>query len=263
MLLVSDVHGAFDALAVIARSEVPLIITGDLLNFIDYRTCDGIVADVMGRDFVADVVAYRMRGDYEASRALWRSQFADRRDELRGKIIDAVHNQYREAAAALEGAQAYVTYGNVDWPDLLAEVLPAGVRFVDGEVVDIEGARVGIVGGGSPTPLGVPGEVSEDDMRTKLGRLGQVDVLCTHVPPDVPALRRDVITGRIEGGSRAVLEYIEEWQPPAHYFGDVHQPQALRWRVGSTVCRNVGYFRATRRPVRHFAGYACSEGSDG
>lgn len=262
MLLVSDVHGAFDALAAVARTGEPLIVTGDLLNFIDYRTCDGIVADVMGRDFVAEVVEHRRRGDYEASRALWRRRFADRGDELRGEMIGAVHAQYQEAAAALAGSHTYVTYGNVDWPELLADVLPDGVRFVDGDVVDIEGCRVGIVGGGSPTPLRVPGEITEEQMRAKLDALGRVDVLCTHVPPDVPALRRDVITGRLEGGSRAVLEYLEKWRPDSHYFGDVHQPQASRWRVGETTCRNVGYFRATRRPVRHPASYACGEGSD-
>jgi hypothetical protein len=30
----------------------------------------------------------------------------------------------------------------------------------------------------------------------------------------------------------------------------VHQPQASTWRIGRTRCRNVGYFRATGRPLR-------------
>jgi len=34
-----------------------------------------------------------------------------------------------------------------------------------------------------------------------------------------------------------------------HFFGDVHQPQASTWRIGSTRCRNVGYFRATERAL--------------
>jgi Icc-related predicted phosphoesterase len=52
-------------------------------------------------------------------------------------------------------------------------------------------------------------------------------------------------------GSPAVLAYLELHQPAFHYFGDVHQPQATIWRHGQTICRNVGYFRATGRGVRH------------
>ena len=84
----------------------------------------------------------------------------------------------------------------------------------------------------------------------KLQRLGPVDVLCTHVAPAVRPLSTDVIGGRAKE-SAAVLDYVEAHRPPWHYFGDIHQPQAVSWRVGATLCRNVGYFRATRRPVRH------------
>ncbi|NIR39254.1 MAG: metallophosphoesterase [Actinobacteria bacterium] len=87
-------------------------------------------------------------------------------------------------------------------------------------------------------------------MRAKLAGLGPVDVLCTHVPPAVPQLSNDVIGGRAKE-SAAILDYVLDQQPAFHYFGDVHQPQATEWRVGPTHCRNVGYFRATRRPVRH------------
>ena len=36
-----------------------------------------------------------------------------------------------------------------------------------------------------------------------------------------------------------------------HILGDIHQPRATTWRLGSTICINAGYFRATGRPVRH------------
>jgi Icc-related predicted phosphoesterase len=87
-------------------------------------------------------------------------------------------------------------------------------------------------------------------MADKLEALGPVDVLCTHVPPAVPALALDVIGGRSKA-SRPVLDYIERFQPGNHYFGDVHQPQALTWKIGRTISRNVGYFRATGRAVVH------------
>jgi Icc-related predicted phosphoesterase len=77
-----------------------------------------------------------------------------------------------------------------------------------------------------------------------------VDVLCTHVPPAVTPLAKDVVGGR-EKSFGAILDYLERHQPAYHYFGDIHQPQAVRWRIGVTECRNVGYFRATGRAVRH------------
>jgi Icc-related predicted phosphoesterase len=84
-------------------------------------------------------------------------------------------------------------------------------------------------------------------MNDILESLGPVDVLCTHVPPAVDPLRTDVVTGRSERGSQPILDYILAHQPSLHLFGDVHQPQASTWRIGRTVCRNVGYFRATGR----------------
>jgi len=44
--------------------------------------------------------------------------------------------------------------------------------IADGKVVEIEGLRVGFVGGGLPTPLGVAGEIAEEEYDAKLGALG-------------------------------------------------------------------------------------------
>ena len=59
MLLVSDIHDAPEALARVADSGEPVLILGDLLNFIDYRTGEGIVAEVLGRDFARRVADAR------------------------------------------------------------------------------------------------------------------------------------------------------------------------------------------------------------
>lgn len=128
--------------------------------------------------------------------------------------------------------------------------------FVDGTAVDIEGWRVGFAGGGSPSPLGTPGEVSESEMAAKLAQIGRVDILCSHLPPAIEVLRFDTVADRSEGASAAILTYLRETQPSFHYFGDVHQPRASRWMVGRTLCRNVGYFRATGRSVHHPARFA-------
>jgi Icc-related predicted phosphoesterase len=249
MLLVSDVHGAARALRRVAASGETLLVLGDLINFIDYRSNDGILADVAGRYLVDELVQLRTAGDFAAASGVWRRFAAGREAELQQAFDAHVAAAYDEICAALEGADAYVTYGNVDRPDLLADMLPTGCRFVDAEVIEIEGLRVGFAGGGAPS-LGTPGEVSEAAMAEKLARLGPVDVLCTHVPPAVTPLAKDVVGGR-EKSFAAILHYLERHQPAFHYFGDIHQPQAVRWRIGATECRNVGYFRATGRAVRH------------
>jgi Icc-related predicted phosphoesterase len=249
MLLVADVHGAADALRRVAAMGEPLLVLGDLINFIDYRDNSGILADVAGRELVDELVKLRTAGDYAGASGLWRQRMAGRQEETRRAFDNRITAAYAEVCGALQGAEAYVTYGNVDRPDLLAELLPPGARFVDGEVLDIDGHRVGIAGGGMEA-LGTPGEVSETDMAAKLAQLGPVDVLCTHVPPAVPPLAKDVIGGR-QKSFQAVLDYVLEHQPAYHYFGDIHQPQAVTWRIGRTSCRNVGYFRATGRAYRH------------
>jgi len=250
MLLVSDVHGEYDALAEVAASGEPLLVLGDLLNFVDYRTMEGLLADVAGVDFVREVAALRTEGRFAAAAEVWRDFAVGREDEIRDRYDELIEGEYRKVVAALGGAECYVTYGNVDRPRMLRDALePGPARFVDAEVVEIEGLRVGFAGGGIRN-LGVPGEVSEEGLAEKLRSLGEVDVLCTHVAPAVRQLSHDVIGGRPKQ-SQAVLDYLLEFRPPFHYFGDIHQPQAVLWRVGDTVCRNVGYFRATKRPVRH------------
>lgn len=249
MLVVSDVHGAFDALADLARTGETLLILGDLLNLMDYRTGEGLVADVLGIEFALESARARGRGDYRMMRDLWVERVGDRSAEVRAEIGEAARGQYAQMAKALEGSAAFVTFGNVDRPDMLASYLPDGCTFVDGEALTIDGLTVGFVGGGIATPVGAAGEVSDEEMAEKLGSMGPVDVLCSHLPPAVAALCTDVVTGREERSSGPILDFIRHHQPRLHLFGDVHQPQAQRWRVGATRCVNVGYFRATHRPV--------------
>ena len=251
MLIVSDVHAAFAELAEVASFGEPLLVLGDLLNFVDYRTGLGIAADVYGREHALEFIRNRKTGDWEANRRLWRRTIAGREEELAVRTRREVRRQYAGAREALAGAETYVTFGNVDWPEEMQAGLSGATRFVDGEVVEIEGYSVGFAGGGVPTPANARGEVPHEVMAGKLEALGEVDILCTHVAPSVGPLHRDVITGVLERSSSVVLDYLLAYQPRYHYFGDIHQPQAYSWRVGKTVCRNVGYFRATARAVRH------------
>ena len=246
----SDVHAAFAELARVASLGEPLLVLGDLLNFVDYRTGDGIAADVYGREHALEFIRNRRIGDWESNRRLWRRTVAGRAAVLAARTHEEVLRQYAAARAALAGSDAYVIFGNVDWPEEMEASLAGTARCVDGQVVEIEGYSVGFAGGGVPTPARARGEVSHETMAAKLEALGEVDILCTHVPPSVGPLHRDVITGAMERSSHVVLDYLLRHRPRYHY-GDIHQPQAHSWRVGRTVCRNVGYFRATARAVRH------------
>jgi len=95
-----------------------------------------------------------------------------------------------------------------------------------------------------PTPINARGEISEQSFSLKLNNLGQVDIICTHAPPLISELITDVITNKKEQGWESLAEYISRTRPKYSIFGDVHQPQASRWKLGHTECINVGYFRA-------------------
>ena len=249
MLFVSDIHGASESLRRVASLGEPLLILGDIINYIDYRSNEGIVAEISGRHVVDEFVRIRAVEGNAAASDFWHIEWTGRPADLEGRYEEAIEAAYRDVCAALRGSRAFVTYGNVDRPDMLAANLPEGTRFVDAEVVEIDGLRIGFAGGGLAS-IGTPGEVTEVEMEAKLDQLGPIDILATHVPPAVSALASDVIGGR-EKGSTAILDFLEREQPAYHYFGDIHQPRATTWRVGPTTCVNVGYFRATGRPVRH------------
>ena len=242
---VSDVHAGFGALARVAAEPGPLVVLGDFLNFIDYRTGAGMVSDILGPEFATR--AAWARGSGTDARTLWAEAVAAHPGDFRAELLAAAESQYADARAALEGAgPVWATFGNVDHPGLLRERLAGVVTVLHGDAVDVDGLRVGLVGGGRRSPFGGDGEV---DLDTALARLGPVDVLGSHLPPAVPALYRDVVTGLSEKHAEALSDYIAEHRPRLHLFGDVHQPRATTWRLGATTCVNVGYFRATGRAV--------------
>jgi Icc-related predicted phosphoesterase len=250
MIFISDVHDSPMALRRLVKMGEEIVILGDIVNLTDYRTGEGAVAEVLGSEFAKRASHARGKGDYAAMRSQWAELSGDSTGDLRVEIGKVLGVQYERAREALEGGRGLVIHGNVDRPESLIASLPEDFRYVHGEVVERHGLRLGFVGGGVPTPLQATGEVSDEEMETILGNLGNVDILCTHVPPALPSLRRDVVTGREERGSDPVRDYLIESQPRYHLFGDVHQPQASTWRVGGTRCMNAGYFRATGRFLR-------------
>jgi Icc-related predicted phosphoesterase len=245
--VVSDVHGRADALARAGDGADALICLGDLILFLDYDDSGGgIFGELFGADAATTLIGLRAERRFddarEFSRGLWET-VGDRQAVIEG----AVRRQYSELFTAMP-TPAYVTYGNVDIPALWPDYLREGVQVLDGEVIEIGGRSFGFVGGGLRTPMRTPYEISDEDYAAKVSAVGAVDVLCCHIPPDIPDLLYDVAARRMERGSSAVLDAIRDTQPDVLLFGHVHNPLAQRRRIGRTECINVGHFRSTGTP---------------
>jgi Icc-related predicted phosphoesterase len=252
--VVSDVHGNAEALKRAGDGADALVVLGDLIDFVDYHDFSGgILGSIFGSEQVARFAELR-RGTRGADavgfvRSLWAS--LDDADEA---VREAVRAQYRALFAAMP-APTYAIPGNVDDPGLWPEFTGGGVAAVEATVVGLGGLRFGFAGA-AVRPAAVPPRTgpgwrpnlrTEDEFATVLAGLGQVDVLCTHVPPAIPELTYDVAARRPELGCRALTAAIEATAPRAALFGHVHQPLAGRLRHGRTECVNVGHFQRTEQ----------------
>lgn len=246
--VVSDVHGRADALARAGDGADALICLGDLLLFMDYADHGaGIMGSLFGAQQVGEFIRLRTARQFEQAREFSRSLWAGLPDDQRTVVSRAARDQYELLFSAFPDP-TYLTFGNVDEPDLLRAALRQHTHLLDGEALVLDGIRIGFVGGGLPTPMRTPFEVPEDVYAAKVAALGTVDVLCSHIPPAVPDLLWDTVAQRHERGSTALLETIERTQPRYALFGHVHQPLLPRTRIGRTECVNVGHFRATGVP---------------
>lgn len=253
MHVVSDVHAETEALRIAADGSDVFACLGDLLLYLDYdHPSQGAFAEIFGTQTAREYVALRTAKRFDQARALTARRWAEisggrdnaARMELMLAIVD---RQYREVFAALP-PRAFLTPGNVDVPALWPRFAGPGQQIVDGAVADVEGLRLGMVGGGLRSIYRTPNEVDPMIFDQKVAALGPVDVLLSHIPPSIAELTFDVVARRHEVGSDALRDYIVEYQPRYALFGHVHQPLARRTRVGRTECINVGHFRSTRRP---------------
>jgi Icc-related predicted phosphoesterase len=246
--VVSDVHGRAEALTGIADGADALICLGDMLLFLDYADHgQGIFADLFGEQAASRYVELRTAKKFDEAREFSAGLLAGRAESRSVLFEGAMARQYAAMFAALP-EPAYLTYGNVDVPAMWPQYLKPGHHVLDGGTAEIGGLRFGFVGGGLTSVYRTPYEMSEDKFRAKLEAVGDVDVLCTHIPPAVPELLYDTVSRRLEKGSVALLDTIKTVQPRYSLFGHVHQPLARRTRIGRTECLNVGHFRATRAP---------------
>jgi Icc-related predicted phosphoesterase len=250
--VVSDVHGRAEELAVAGEGVDALLCLGDLIDFVDYDDPGGgILGRLFGAEAVGTFVRLRTERRFDEARAfstsLWEALGEPRETVIR-RVVDV---QYAELFAALGKAPCpvYLTYGNVDLPQLFADHETPGVTVLDGQVVDIGGLSFGFVGGGLPTPMRTPMEIPEDAYDAKVDAVAGCDVLCSHLPPHLPMLVYDTRARRFERGSTAVLAAVSRWAPRAVLSGHVHNPLVTETWFGRTRALNVGHFRARGVPT--------------
>jgi Icc-related predicted phosphoesterase len=254
--VVSDVHGNAEALARAGEGADALIVLGDLLDFVDYHSHEkGILGTLFGADKVSTFARLRREGTRDETIAFSRALWASLTDPA-AAVEEAIREQYADLFGAMT-APTFATPGNVDAPELWSEFAGHGVTVVDGEVVEVGGLRFGFLGGvvlprgvvpRRTNPVWRPYLRSREEFDTAAGKLSDIDVLCTHVPPAYAELTYDVVARRSELGAQALNSLIVEQQPRWSLFGHVHQPLSPRLRVGKTECRNVGHFKVTERP---------------
>ena len=202
---------------------------------------------LFGAEAARQLIALRTAHRFDDARAMSRQLWAGLGGDPREHIDAAVSRQYAELFAAMP-APAYLTYGNVDVPRLWPGHLRPGQQVLDGQRVELGGRTFGFVGGGLRSPYKTPNELDDEEFAAKIEAVGEVDVLCTHIPPDLPELLFDTVAERMERGSEALLAAIRRTRPRYALFGHVHQPLQSRLRIGITECINVGHFRASGTP---------------
>ncbi len=251
--IVSDVHGATQAIKSAAEDCDVFICLGDLILFLDYDEPEhGIYADLFGVDYAKTYISLRTANRFDEARELsanaWRGIGVTDQEERWAVLREKVREQYEVMFAAIP-APALLTYGNVDVPALWPAYLRPDHRVLDGEVIEINGQKWGFLGGGLKSPMRTPYELEPSDYSDKLFAMGPVDILFTHIPPLNPLLNYDTAARRFEIGSAGITNYIEKYSPKYHFFGHVHQPQRSRMRMGATECINVGHFHSRKVPL--------------
>ena len=203
--------------------------------------------DVFGYDNVIKLINLRKQHKFDERKTLWRELYKTDPDKIAKKIQSAINKQYEDVFHVLKKYEVWFIPGNVDDVDIMNTYSSSSIKNVDGLIIEYSNKKIGFAGGGVPTPINARGEIDEETFSKKLYNLKDSNIICTHAPPLVNELVTDVVTNKIEQGWVSLKDYIENYQPEFSLFGDVHQPQASHWKIGSTRCINVGYFRATNQ----------------
>jgi hypothetical protein len=139
----------------------------------------------------------------------------------------------------------YAQIGNMDHLDIQS-YLEQETKSIHCKGIELY-SGVGIMGVGmsSPTPFQTPGEISDDQLGEWLENawqhISQINhkAVITHDPPFGTKL--DTISGGVHVGSKAVLAFIEKYQPDILLCGHIHEARGED-TIGQTKAVNPGLF---------------------
>ena len=97
MIFISDVHHQLEFLKLLPKKNEPVVILGDLINWIDYRNGEGIAKEVFGLENVQKLINLRKEHRFEERKNLWKSLYSDNPEVIMKNMRDAIENQYEEA----------------------------------------------------------------------------------------------------------------------------------------------------------------------
>ncbi len=221
------------------------MVLGDVLGLIDWADFSGILPEVLGRENLREMLFRAFAAGAEAARRM-KEELLSPQGEYYELLRRRVLGDYREFRRAVEesGCRALVIYGNSDLPEAMQEVFEgsSAVRMVEGRM-EVEGESFGFLPGSLKSPFEMPAEAEDDFFAERLEAMGEVEVLCAHIPPALEEATFDVVAGRHQRGSEALLRYIREMRPSVVYHGHVHQPAQKSLEVEGTRVVNVAYFK--------------------
>jgi Icc-related predicted phosphoesterase len=249
--IISDIHGAYEALTRQLNKDDTAVLLGDYVNLIDFRTMKGILSQVYSLEEIVKVLTALAEGKGGEVRIRIRD-VAGADPERYARLAELVRESYHVFFSSIP-CRCYILYGNTDDPELMREIAGERVEIVESGIVEIEGTRFGFVSGSpeGPWTVGLPGEMEPEEYARLVESVGPADVLCTHYPPAVPELTWDRLANRDEAGSEALLDYIDRYAPRMHYFGHVHNPRTWEVRRGFTRMVNAGFFKEHQRAILH------------
>ncbi len=254
--LIADVHSSIRGIEGSVGPGDTLLVLGDVLGLIDWADFSGILPEVLGADNLRRMLFSAFAAGAEAARRM-KEELLSPTGEYYDLLQKRVLEDYREFREVVEGCgcRALVIYGNSDLPEAMRAVFEGSpsVSLVEGRM-ELEGQVFGFLPGSLKSPFEMPAENEDDFFQERLEELGRVDVLCAHIPPEVEAATFDVVAGRPQRGSAAMLRYIEECRPSLVYHGHVHQPAQRMLELGGTRVVNVAYFKRDRYLHLHLHG---------
>jgi Icc-related predicted phosphoesterase len=137
--------------------------------------------------------------------------------------------------------RVYVMPGNHETVQDIAEFCKRyGFASFHEAQIEVGGVHVAGLGYSGPTPFNTPGEYSEAELASRLGKFAGLKplVLICHAPPLNSSLDR--VHEGLHAGSSAVREFIEKQQPRDFFCGHIHEAEGVVEHIGATRAMNVG-----------------------